>query len=108
MMFGHLNLIALDKKTDWEYPTAGNILTGEKGQAVCIICDYCLEHKMPIKFALKLVGDDYIYVPVDSLGKFVTGVSKNADDNSVPPADETFTGDEKGLRPSVVDQEGVF
>jgi hypothetical protein len=75
------------KKADWEYPTAGNILTGEKGQAVGIICDYCLEHKMPIKFALKLVGDDYIYVPVDSLGKFV----------SVPPADETFTGDEKGV-----------
>ena len=42
---------------------------------------------MPIKFALKLVGDDYIYVPVDSLGKFDTAT----------PADETFTGDEKGV-----------
>jgi len=76
MKWGHINLVALDKKAGWEksegkaytfYPTAGNILTGEMGQATSIICDDCLENEKPIKFALKSTGDGYVYVPVDKL-----------------------------------------
>ena len=41
---GHLNLFGLDKLANWEFPTSGNVITGEAGRAVAILCDRCAVH----------------------------------------------------------------
>src|SRR5438552_5703732 len=62
-----LNLVTLDRKATWEYPTSGNVLTGESGRAVAILCDGCVEDKVAIQEAMELRDDGLVYHPLAEL-----------------------------------------
>lgn len=72
----HINVIMLDKKAEWEFPTAGNIRTGERGMAVAIICDKCVEGRKLPKFAIKFDKSEVIRVPISELKNFENDVDK--------------------------------
>lgn len=67
----YLNLVMLDYHAEWDHPTAGNMLTGEWGHAVAVLCDECIDHDAEILFAIEWSGVDadfkVIYHPVTSL-----------------------------------------
>lgn len=65
----HINGVILGRLVQWEYPTAGNIITGEKGRAVAIVCDGCLDKRAHVKYAVRFKGSKVIYIPVDDLEK---------------------------------------
>lgn len=71
----HVNLIQLDRKATWDYPTFGNVMQGTSGIAGAIQCDPCLESKAPIKRAIEYRGNGkkktVIYHEVDQLEKIV-------------------------------------
>jgi len=68
----------LRRKATWEYPVAGNVLTGESSEAVAIVCESCLDQKLlnrersvvdaaPILEAVEFSGSEAIYHPVGEL-----------------------------------------
>jgi hypothetical protein len=62
-----INLVELQRKAKWEYPSAGNVLTGETGKAVAICCDACIDEKcLPVE-AVELRGEEVVYHPIMSL-----------------------------------------
>jgi len=63
----HINGVMLDRRAQWEYPIAGNIITGEKGKAVAIVCDECLDKQKPVKYAVRFEESNVIYVPIEDL-----------------------------------------
>ena len=66
----HLNMVSLNKRTTWEYPSWGNVLVdGSHGRAVAIICDRCVVKGRPkkAKFALERTGGRFVYHPVEEL-----------------------------------------
>jgi hypothetical protein len=78
----HLNLVALNKKAKWDFPTWGNVLIeGSEGRAVAIVCDHCVKKArkegFKIKFAVEIasridengeaVYTDIKYHPVEEL-----------------------------------------
>ena len=65
----HINGVILERFAQWAYPIAGNIITGEKGRAIAIVCDECLDKQKPVKHAVRFEGSKIIYVPVDDLEK---------------------------------------
>lgn len=67
-----LNFVMLDYEATWDYPTAGNVITGESGHAVAALCDDCIDADAEIRFAVEWSGkgpDDFkvIYHPLTSL-----------------------------------------
>lgn len=62
-----VNLVVLNRKATWKHPTAGNVLTGESGQAVAVCCDQCCDARRPPVEAVELNGDTVTYHPVESL-----------------------------------------
>lgn len=68
----HINMIELEFKASWNYPTAGNIIYGIKGFAVALVHDECfIEGKMQgeIKYAVEFTDNDIIYHPVPEIRK---------------------------------------
>lgn len=63
----HINGVILGRLVQWDYPTAGNIITGEKGRAVAIVCDECLDKRAHVKYAVRFEENKAIYVPVEDL-----------------------------------------
>jgi len=61
----HVNLVTLRRRATWEFPTSGNVLTGEENVAVAIVCDECFEH--PVRHAVEFAGNEVIYHPLDTL-----------------------------------------
>ena len=78
-----INVIVLDKKAGWKYPVAGNVITGEYGRAIAIICDKCVrERKLP-KFAIKFNWSgkttdkcEVVRVPISDLKNVENDVDK--------------------------------
>ena len=70
---GHVNLIQLERKATWKFPSFGNVLLGTSGIAAAIVCDPCLESKAVIKWAIELQGSGkkktVVYHEVDQLQK---------------------------------------
>ena len=67
-----LNLVMLDYEAAWDHPTAGNVLTGEFGHAVAVLCDECIDGDAEILFAVEWPGKgrgDFkvTYHPITSL-----------------------------------------
>ena len=62
-----INLFMLDRKATWKYPTAGNVLTGESGRAMAILCDQCLDTGAVIREALEFKDSKPVYHPVGDL-----------------------------------------
>ena len=72
-----VNIISLSRKATWEFPSCGNILTGESGEACAIICDPCYEASekalgrgipgVEIKEAVEFTDAGPVYHPVDGL-----------------------------------------
>lgn len=65
----HVNGVILNRLAEWKYPTVGNIVTGEKGKALAIVCDKCLKNNTNIKYAVKFEIKKIVYVPVEKLKK---------------------------------------
>lgn len=65
----NVNMVGLDRLATWKYPTMGNVITKERGRAVAIICDICVENKTPIQYAVQIENDDIVYFPVSTLKK---------------------------------------
>ena len=64
----HINLVTLEYKAEWEYPVSGNVLTGEFGKAVAVVCDTCIDEPNPdIRFAIETRGDECFYHSVAAL-----------------------------------------
>lgn len=38
-----INFIQTGKSATWDNPTIGNVITGDAGEAIAIVCDHCLE-----------------------------------------------------------------
>lgn len=64
---GHINGVMLNRRAQWKYPVAGNIITGEKGKAVAIICDECFDKQKPVKHAVRFERSKIIYIPIEDL-----------------------------------------
>lgn len=67
-----INMVQTQRKVKWKFPRAGNILTGEDGLALAIICDQCFGNGAgkllsPIKFVIEISNDEIIYHPVEEL-----------------------------------------
>lgn len=66
---GPLNVILLDKRADWHFPTHGSVLVdGSGGRAVAVLCHYCLHEDVAPKTAVEVVADGSIrHHPIDRL-----------------------------------------
>lgn len=63
-----LNSTSFLLKAKWEYPTWGNIITGEEKLALAYICDECYMLKSQAKFAVEFGENDSInYHPLSDL-----------------------------------------
>jgi len=50
----HINMIQLDRKATWQFPTAGNILSSDaRPRAMSVICDRCVNGKCSPKYAVE-------------------------------------------------------
>lgn len=63
---GFINIVNLDKYTEWEFPAWGNILAREEEsqakRACSILCDGCIELKRPlIKWAVEIYREGEVY-----------------------------------------------
>lgn len=67
---GHLNCVMLDRLAQWKYPSAGNVITGEKGKAVAIVCDECINKQRHIKYAIHYSDNKVAYVLIHDLEVF--------------------------------------
>jgi hypothetical protein len=63
----HINLVALGRRATWDYPTAGNVLTGARAEAVAIVCDECLTGVKQPEFAVEFRDGEPVYHTVGSL-----------------------------------------
>ncbi len=57
----HINLVALRRRPTWEYPSAGNALTGDGPCAVAIVCDDCVAAQRVILEAVELRDRRVVY-----------------------------------------------
>jgi hypothetical protein len=65
---GRVNLVSLRKKAAWPYPQHGNLITGEAGGAVAIVCDTCIEKDSAvITEAVEYRGGELRYHGLESL-----------------------------------------
>jgi hypothetical protein len=63
-----LNLVMMGFQAAWNYPTAGNVLTGEAGAAVAVLCDACCNAGVDAIEVIELAGDQLLYHPVPAEG----------------------------------------
>ncbi|WP_348063940.1 hypothetical protein [Dyadobacter sp.] len=71
----YLNWAPLDIPANWEFPTWGNVLRGERGNAVAYVCDRCHESSqagdaVKIIIAVQFTGDDIVYHRILEYGGF--------------------------------------
>jgi hypothetical protein len=59
--------VILEKKVKWEYPKWGDILTGEGGKAIAVLCGTCANAGKTPLYAIKKDGDKYTRVPLTEL-----------------------------------------
>lgn len=74
--------LTLNRAAEWAYPSGGNVVTGESGRAIAVVCDACLEARwklgplaeesLPVKEAIEFRGDieadgAVLYHPVAAL-----------------------------------------
>jgi hypothetical protein len=64
---GRVNLVDLERVATCEYPTAGNVLTGEHHHAVAICCDRCIDDGVPYVEAVEMNGTTVVYHAIGSL-----------------------------------------
>jgi hypothetical protein len=64
-----VNFVMIELKATWEYPTAGNVVTGESGRAVAVVCDACIDAQRRVREAVEFRGDEVVYHPLESLEK---------------------------------------
>ena len=57
----HCNLVSLERKATWQFPTAQNVLTGWGPAAVAVLCDACVETDRPISRVIEVAGDEIVY-----------------------------------------------
>jgi len=62
-----INMVALGYKAKWKYPTSGNVLTGESGEAVAICCDSCVNRAATVVEAVEFKGGKVVYHPLAEL-----------------------------------------
>jgi hypothetical protein len=62
-----VNVVALDRKARWPYPTAGNVLTGAGGEAVAVVCDRCVAARAAVAEAVEFRGEAVVYHDVAEL-----------------------------------------
>jgi hypothetical protein len=65
-----LNLVQLDYKATWKYPTCGYLLLGIDNLAMAVICESCRTSKSPILNAVEFTGEDgldVVYHPLEDL-----------------------------------------
>ena len=67
----HDNAIMLDLFAEWDYPTAGNLLTNEHDRAIAFVCDNCFKEGFKevgrIRFAVEFNNDEIIYHDIKDL-----------------------------------------
>ena len=68
-----VNLVELRKHAKWEHPTAGNVITGERGRAVAVLCDACFEQwpQPQILWAVEFADGELRYHHVGDLDDVV-------------------------------------
>jgi hypothetical protein len=66
---GPLNMVLMDKRADWSYPTHGNVMVpGSGGRAVSVLCHYCLRGEIPPRTAIEVRDDGtVVHHPLDGL-----------------------------------------
>jgi hypothetical protein len=80
---GHINIIALMKVAQWQYPCWGNVLLGVHGFASAIVCDKCLKSRKKVKFAIEWTTPDLSivkYHPVEELDDVPKEIFKPLDE----------------------------
>jgi len=63
----HVNLVSLQRRATWQYPVWRNVLTGEDGEAVAVVCDACLDANREIQEAVEFRGAEVLYHTVIDL-----------------------------------------
>ncbi len=66
-----INFVLLDRVALWPYPCGGNVLTGEWGRAIAILCDRCIAENREPRFAVEWSEglEIVIYHPIHELPK---------------------------------------
>lgn len=62
-----INLVQLDRLATWEYPVCGNVVTGEQGRAVAILCGPCADGRREVKEAVEFREGEVVYHPIETL-----------------------------------------
>ncbi len=57
----------LEKKAKWEYPAWGNVLTGDSGKAIAVLCGACSNAGKEATYAIKKEGEKFTRVPLSEL-----------------------------------------
>ena len=53
------NLVMLERRATWKYPTHGNVLIGSNGGAMAVVCDRCADGgRLPTEAVEFVNGDD--------------------------------------------------
>jgi hypothetical protein len=84
----HLNAIQTNYLATWDYPTAGNILTGEKGFAMAFVHDRHITKRGNLKWVVEFQGDEVIYHELSGLVKLEENLPPS------PPDDNRFNSSE--------------
>jgi hypothetical protein len=69
----NINVVMLENKATWQYPSAGNVITGESGKATAIVHDDCIKNGEidgEILYAIEIKNGSIIYHPVLELEPF--------------------------------------
>jgi hypothetical protein len=52
-----VNVVGTDRRAAWDFPTMGNVETGESGQAVAFVCDACVKDGIKPSEAVEFLGE---------------------------------------------------
>lgn len=64
---GRLNLMTLQRRATWEFPTSHNLVTNYGPCAVAVLCDGCIDANREPREVVELAGDSVRYHPIESL-----------------------------------------
>jgi len=64
---GRVNLCALNRRATWKYPVSGNVISGDEGRAVAVLCDACIDSRRGIREAIEITDQQVHYHPVGEL-----------------------------------------
>jgi hypothetical protein len=64
-----VNLVEINYKATWPYPTAGNLFNGAHDRAVAFVCEGCAYEHEPIREVVEMASKDAepIYHPLTEL-----------------------------------------